>query len=248
MEVQRFGQNTGVGSLSLLQGIFPTQGSNLGLLPWRWIVYHLSPQGSPRILEWVTYCFSSGSSQPRNPTRVSCIAGGFFFFFFPSWVTRETQLFLAHYKSCLAIRKQTINKNRNFSQFYAPSPLRFCSIHMSISRTKGPAFSCLTVRRKGVGYAGRMQISAKRSFENKTYSCLPRISWMWAWVKTGEPSRWPFFLPGQYWFNFGVYFCNNSSGQRNYISFHHFCLKFNDPGYLHFNLYFCFFYLDPHRS
>ena len=181
MEVQRFGQNTGVGSLSLLQGIFPTQGLNPGLLPCRWIVYHLSPQGSPRILEWVTYCFSSGSSRPRNPTIVSCIAGGFFFFFFfTSWVTRETQLFLAHYKSCLAIRKQTINKNRNFSQFYAPSPLRFGSIHMSISRTKGPAFSCLTVRRKGVGYPGRMQISAKRSFENKTYSCLPRISWMWA--------------------------------------------------------------------
>ena len=35
------GQNTGVGSLSLLQGIFPTQGSNPGLLHCRWI-YHLS--------------------------------------------------------------------------------------------------------------------------------------------------------------------------------------------------------------
>ena len=30
MKVQRFGQNTGVGSLALLQGIFPTQGSNPG--------------------------------------------------------------------------------------------------------------------------------------------------------------------------------------------------------------------------
>ena len=69
-----------------------------------------------------------------------------------------------------AIRKQALNKNRNFSQFYALSPLRFGSIHMSISRIKGPAFSCLTVRRKGVGYPGRMQISAKRSFENKTNS------------------------------------------------------------------------------
>ena len=33
------GQNTGVGSLSLLQGIFPTQGSNPGLLHCRWILY-----------------------------------------------------------------------------------------------------------------------------------------------------------------------------------------------------------------
>ena len=36
------GQNTGVGSLSLLQGIFPTQGSNPGLLHCRRILYQLS--------------------------------------------------------------------------------------------------------------------------------------------------------------------------------------------------------------
>ena len=40
------GQNTGVGSLSLLQGIFPTQGSNPGLLHCRQILYQLSPKGS----------------------------------------------------------------------------------------------------------------------------------------------------------------------------------------------------------
>ena len=40
-------KNTGVGGHSLLQGIFPTQGSNLGLLPCREILYHLSHQGSP---------------------------------------------------------------------------------------------------------------------------------------------------------------------------------------------------------
>ena len=33
------GQNTGVGSLSFLQGIFPTQGSNPGFLHCRWILY-----------------------------------------------------------------------------------------------------------------------------------------------------------------------------------------------------------------
>ena len=41
------GQNTGVGSRSLLQGIFPTQGLNQGLLPCRRILYQLSYQGSP---------------------------------------------------------------------------------------------------------------------------------------------------------------------------------------------------------
>ena len=81
-------QNTGVGSLSLLQGIFPTQGSNPGLLHYRQILYQLSHKGSPKILEWVAYPFSSRSSQPRNPTRVSCIAGGFF----TNWAIREAFL------------------------------------------------------------------------------------------------------------------------------------------------------------
>ena len=72
------GQNTEVGSLSLLQGVFPTQGSNSGLLHCRRILYWLSHQGSPKILEWVACPFSSRSSHPRNWTRVSCIAGRFF--------------------------------------------------------------------------------------------------------------------------------------------------------------------------
>ena len=40
------GQNIGVGSHSLLQGIFPTQGSNPGLSQHRWILYSLRHQGS----------------------------------------------------------------------------------------------------------------------------------------------------------------------------------------------------------
>ena len=49
----------------LLQGIFPTQGSNPGLPHCRRILYQLSHKGSPRILESVAYPLSSGSSQPR---------------------------------------------------------------------------------------------------------------------------------------------------------------------------------------
>ena len=58
------GKNTEVGSLSLLQGIFPTQGSNPGLLHCRQILYQLSHQGSPRILGWVAYPFSSRFPDP----------------------------------------------------------------------------------------------------------------------------------------------------------------------------------------
>ena len=78
------GKSTGVGYHALLQGIFPTQGSNPGLLHCRHILYYLSHQESSRILEWVAYPFSRGSSRPRNQIRVSCIAGGFF----TSWATR----------------------------------------------------------------------------------------------------------------------------------------------------------------
>ena len=79
------GQNTGVGSLSLLQGIFPTQGLNPGPPHCKWILYQLSQKGSPRILERVAFPFSRGSSWPRNRSRVSYIAGGFF----TNWAMRE---------------------------------------------------------------------------------------------------------------------------------------------------------------
>ena len=44
------GKNTRVGCHSLLLGIFPTQESNQGLLPCRWILYHLRHQGSASII------------------------------------------------------------------------------------------------------------------------------------------------------------------------------------------------------
>ena len=84
-EPHRKPKNTGVGSVSLLKRIFPTQESNQGLLHCRWILYQLSHTGSPRILEWVAIPFFRGSSRPRNWTRVSWIAGGFF----TNWAIRE---------------------------------------------------------------------------------------------------------------------------------------------------------------
>ena len=44
------GQSTGVGSLSLLEGIFPTQGSNPGLPCCRRILHQLSHKGSPKAM------------------------------------------------------------------------------------------------------------------------------------------------------------------------------------------------------
>ena len=102
------GQNTGVGSLSLLQGILPTQGSIPGLPHHRQILYQLSHKGSPKTLEQVANSFSRGSSRPRNQTGVSCITSEFFTSwaiprnqtgvscitgeFFTSWAIREAPL------------------------------------------------------------------------------------------------------------------------------------------------------------
>ena len=50
------GQNTGVGSLSLIRGILPTQGSNPGLPHRRQILYQLSHRGSPTYINTINYC------------------------------------------------------------------------------------------------------------------------------------------------------------------------------------------------
>ena len=97
------GQNTGGGILSLLQGIFPTQGLKPGLLHCRWILHQLSHKVSPQIVEWVAYPFSSRSSWSRNQTGVSCIAGGFF----TNWAMREA----------LASSYEVTNIKLNLSQY-----------------------------------------------------------------------------------------------------------------------------------
>ena len=94
-----------MGSLSLLQKIFLTQESNRGLLNCRQILYQLNHKGSPRILEWVAYPFSSGSSQPR----ISRIAGRFF----TNRAIREAQIQLISSKLQLGKIEQSLGKEAN---------------------------------------------------------------------------------------------------------------------------------------
>ena len=103
------GQNTDVGSLSLLQGIFPAQGSNPGFPHRRQILYQLSHQGSPRIWEWVAFPFSNGFSRPRNWTRVSRIASRFF----TNWAMMEV-----HYTLLLYFSRSCIVRLKVFSLFF----------------------------------------------------------------------------------------------------------------------------------
>ena len=58
------GKNTGVGSLSLFQGIFATQGSNPGLLHCRQILCHLSYQG-----RWIKINYASVLKMVNKKTR-----------------------------------------------------------------------------------------------------------------------------------------------------------------------------------
>ena len=62
------GKNTGVGGHSLLQGIFPTRVSNLGLLHYRQILWHLSHQRSPTV--WAGFSIKKIWGWGRGSLRV----------------------------------------------------------------------------------------------------------------------------------------------------------------------------------
>ena len=59
------GKNTGMGCHAHLQGIFPTQGLNPGLLHYGQILYNLSYQGSPKKM-WYIYTVEYYSDIKKN--------------------------------------------------------------------------------------------------------------------------------------------------------------------------------------
>ena len=86
------GQNTGVGSYSLLQGIFPTQVSNPGLLHRRWILYWLSHSMNIRCCKMArqNVCnkyLLQASKQSHNPTSVEGLICWYDYLqFLPQWL------------------------------------------------------------------------------------------------------------------------------------------------------------------
>ena len=71
------GQNTAMGSLSLLQGIFPTQGSNPGLPHCRQILYQLSHRGgSKQMLLLLSRSVVSNSVRPIEGSPLSSSVPG----------------------------------------------------------------------------------------------------------------------------------------------------------------------------
>ena len=93
------GKNTGVACHFLLQGIFPTLGSNPGLLHCRQILYQLSYEGSPnslRCLIWSFTCFC----------LTSTVGISFVFFFFFHWICMPLHCFLVYH--CAKIHKAVL--------------------------------------------------------------------------------------------------------------------------------------------
>ena len=79
-----------------------------------WTVAHQAPLSvgilQARILQWVSMPFSRVSSQPRDQTQVSCIAGGFFTFWATIWQITKFLLYqtMQHYKlRCFGLLPRT---------------------------------------------------------------------------------------------------------------------------------------------
>ena len=79
----------------------------LFVTPWTIQVYGIL---QVRILKWVAYPFSRGSSWPRNQTRISCIAGGFF----TNWAIREALRCLVLNKHLRYPSSKWIHKRQQF--------------------------------------------------------------------------------------------------------------------------------------
>ena len=83
-----------------------------------------SPPGSSvhgifqaRILEWLTISFSSGSSQPRDKTRLSCTAGRFF----TDWATREAPVCYVYFTTIFFLNKYS-TRSHNAHFWLSPMP------------------------------------------------------------------------------------------------------------------------------
>ena len=138
------GQNTGVGSLSLLQGIFPTQGSNPGLPHCGWILHQLSHKGSPRILERVANKSPSSQSYGFSSSHVwiwelDCKE---------SWVLKNWQFWTVvlekAFESQIVLRSLSWNNTPTHSLWTLSALLVSSFVCLSFFHFAGPDLSCGT--------------------------------------------------------------------------------------------------------
>ena len=210
------------------RGIFPTQGLNPVLPHCRWILYRLSHQGSPRILEWVDYPFSRGSSQPRSRTRVSCIAGGFFTSCAGSWWNLMECFCRFLLRGCVYIQlmlviKPWFHKWNCISIFSFPntfiiiksdmSSVQLCLTFVRIKATKLRSFHVITKRNAFLSFICIIISSitflnlAKKEVDktsNRTLICVCQFPWCkWQrmrWLDGITTQRtWVWVSSGRWW-------------------------------------------------
>ena len=151
-------------AITYSKGIFPTQGSNPGPLHYRWILFHLSHQGSPRTLEWVAYPFSR-DLPAKNQTGISCIAEGF-----PTRRSIRKALTIVKF-SCQSGRLGNLYKNyKHF--FISSSPQNKKSVANLIDVGMGGRFSCSKAER------------------NESFMLLHNLGFIWMYVLLLFQSIW----------------------------------------------------------
>ena len=153
-------------SLSLLQGIFPTQGSDPGL-PLQEASLPAGPQGKPKNTGVGGLSLSSGSSQPRTWTGVSCIAG----WFFTNWAIRESQCHLKPQIYCDPLISSTSHS------LYGVIRVNYSSITLAVCRTRW--------QRSRWTWSTSLSMDTS-GIHLQTQKCIQNTSWEW----TGVPDQW----------------------------------------------------------
>ena len=137
-----------------------------------------------RILEWVAFPFSRGSSQPRDRTQVSHVAGGFF----ASWATREALKAWSQMISCFALGESFwgFSGNPVTIPWYL---LKSCSV-LGASRGRGQQSVCgprplqegdLCFSLSSLGNPGRLALTWQVP-ANLPLQCYPSPTFFLRWV------------------------------------------------------------------
>ena len=116
------GQNTGVGRLSLLQGIFPTHGSNPGLPHCRWILYQLSHKGSPNL-------DLRGGTRIWTGNLFICNQMLYHWFILPTGIYLKHVSVATHLAVCSRINKKNISKLLRGKQNFQERNLQCPNMH-----------------------------------------------------------------------------------------------------------------------
>ena len=176
------GQNTGVGNLSLLQVIFPTQGSNPGLLHCRQILYQLSYQGSP-MTNLDNIFKSRDSTLPTNLHLVKAMVFPVVMYGCKSWTVRKAErkrmdvFKLWCWRRLLRVPWTARRSNQSILKEISPG----CSLEGLMLKLKLQYFGHLMQRTDSMEKTLMLgKIEGRRSW------MASQTQWTWVWASSGS--------------------------------------------------------------